>query len=576
MIKTRENVEKAIKNNQTASRGDRLRKKPHMRIDNRDSDPYEEEQESPSDYAETTAGQITQSTVRGSIRLLGMEADGAIRRSQAPKGPSKQSTSETGYQRQGRNKALTNLRRETFGQQESVNHGSSQEYHNSGSTAQNPYNAESNRAPDRVFSRKARENQKQGINTVGRTGRNEVNIPDAPVKMAQNRFRVKKAAQARNAIPDVGKAVGKTTSVPVKSLVSGIRGLAEAIAAGSPVVITIVIICLIGVFVTSAFGIFLSGEDSGTGQTMQTAIREIENDYNTRIDTILASHAYDEVVSNSVHAPWPEILSVYSVKTAADPYSAQEVVSVDDTKKEILATVFWEMNRINDWTETIVTQSPVEGDADGETEEITITILHIDIIHMTAQEMADYYQFTETQRAYLTELLSNEYANLWSAVSYGFYNGNGEIVEVALSQVGNVGGDPYWSWYGFDHRVEWCACFVSWCADQCGYIDSGLVPKFAGCVQGSNWFKAKAQWKTRTYEPSPGDIIFFDWDNPDGFSGPQDGIPDHVGIVEKVENGTIYTVEGNSGNRCREKRYPIGYYEIYGYGIVNVNIKQRN
>lgn len=53
---------------------------------------------------------------------------------------------------------------------------------------------------------------------------------------------------------------------------------------------------------------------------------------------------------------------------------------------------------------------------------------------------------------------------------YGITGGDGQIVTVALSQVGNVGGQPYWSWYGFNSRVEWCACFVSWCANECGYF----------------------------------------------------------------------------------------------------------
>ena len=136
--------------------------------------------------------------------------------------------------------------------------------------------------------------------------------------------------------------------------------------------------------------------------------------------------------------------------------------------------------------------------------------------------------------------------------------GNQAIVEVALTQLGNEGGQPYWSWYGFDGRVEWCACFVSWCADQCGYIESGLIPKFSGCVDGANWFKGNGQWQDRDYEPQAGDIIFFDWEG--------DGETDHVGIVEKCENGVVYTVEGNSGDACRQNSYPVGYYEILGYG----------
>ena len=137
------------------------------------------------------------------------------------------------------------------------------------------------------------------------------------------------------------------------------------------------------------------------------------------------------------------------------------------------------------------------------------------------------------------------------------------IVEVARSQIGNVGGEPYWSWYGFTERVEWCACFVSWCANKCGYIRSGIIPKFSGCINGVDWFKGRGQWIGNSFEPSPGMIIFFDWDDEDG----QDGNADHVGIVEKVENGRVYTIEGNTSDSCRQRSYPVGYYQILGYGV---------
>ena len=137
--------------------------------------------------------------------------------------------------------------------------------------------------------------------------------------------------------------------------------------------------------------------------------------------------------------------------------------------------------------------------------------------------------------------------------------GNQTIVEVALTQLGNEGGQPYWSWYGFDGHVEWCACFVSWCANECGYIDSGVIPKFAGCANGVQWFKDRGQWQDSSFEPSAGQIIFFDWEC--------DGEVDHVGIVEKCENGVVYTVEGNSGDACKQKQYAVGSSVIYGYGI---------
>lgn len=144
--------------------------------------------------------------------------------------------------------------------------------------------------------------------------------------------------------------------------------------------------------------------------------------------------------------------------------------------------------------------------------------------------------------------------------------GNQAIVDVALSQVGNVGGELYWSWYGYDTWVNWCACFVSWCANECGYIDSGVIPKFSGCTSGGMaWFKEHGQWQERDYIPNPGDIIFFDWAN-----CPTPGDADHVGIVERVEDGRVFSIEGNTGdggNVCLQKSYPIGYSEIRGYGV---------
>ncbi len=138
--------------------------------------------------------------------------------------------------------------------------------------------------------------------------------------------------------------------------------------------------------------------------------------------------------------------------------------------------------------------------------------------------------------------------------------GNSQMVSVAMAQVGNVGGQKFWSWYGFQGREEWCACFVSWCAEQCGLITSGAVPKFASCPAGVEWFRSNGKWKDNSHSPAAGTIIFFDWDG--------DGVSDHVGIVEKCENGRVYTVEGNSGDAVRQEIYLIGSKTISGYGIL--------
>lgn len=138
--------------------------------------------------------------------------------------------------------------------------------------------------------------------------------------------------------------------------------------------------------------------------------------------------------------------------------------------------------------------------------------------------------------------------------------GSQSIVQAALSQEGNKGGSSYWSWYGFKSRVSWCACFVSWCADQCGYIEDGTVPKFSSCAEGASWFKEKGRFKDRSYIPSPGDIIFFDWGS---------GVH-HVGIVVDVTNGRVNTIEGNSGDAVRRRSYKIGDSRIHGYGIIQL------
>ena len=140
-----------------------------------------------------------------------------------------------------------------------------------------------------------------------------------------------------------------------------------------------------------------------------------------------------------------------------------------------------------------------------------------------------------------------------------FGEGNQAIVEVAQSQIGNEGGLIYCEWYGYPYRVAWCAIFVSWCADQCGFLNSGVLPRMEGVRPYVDWFQERGQWQDRSYEPMAGDIIFLDWES--------DGLADHVGIVERVEGGVIYTVEGNADDRCIENHYYLGSAPVYGFGL---------
>ena len=130
--------------------------------------------------------------------------------------------------------------------------------------------------------------------------------------------------------------------------------------------------------------------------------------------------------------------------------------------------------------------------------------------------------------------------------------GNQQIVSVAMGQLGNSGGQKFWSWYGFESRVEWCACFASWCAEQSGMVTSGQVLKFSSCAVGASWFQGQGRWKGKGYTPSAGDFIFFDWN--------KDGQVDHVGIVVNVANGRVNTIEGNTSNMVA--------IVIVGYGYI--------
>ena len=134
------------------------------------------------------------------------------------------------------------------------------------------------------------------------------------------------------------------------------------------------------------------------------------------------------------------------------------------------------------------------------------------------------------------------------------------LINVAMGQLGNKGGEKFWSWYGFKNREEWCALFLSWCEDQCGYLKSEKAPKFAIVSDGADWFVLRDQWRLMGDTPEPGDLIFFDWD--------QDGGRDHVGIVTAVVGDKVFTVEGNSSDLCRQKRYSLDDPVIYGYGVI--------
>ena len=417
----------------------------------------------------------------------------------------------------------------------------------------------------------AEQSSKVAIKTAQETAKAAQKSAQAAAKAAEKAVQIARATA--KAAAAAAKAAAKACVAAVKAIIAAVKELVAAIAAGGWVaVVIIIVIMLVALIVGSCFGIFFSSEDTGSPMTMKSVVQEINMDYQSSLDTIRNMTVHDKMETSGARAVWPEVLAIYAVKVNTDPNNPQDVASMDDAKKAMLKEIFWAMNQINSRVETTEETVLIEDvDEEGnivvtETTE-TVTTLYITVTHKTASTMAYEYGFTEEQKQMLNELLQDENASMWAAVLYGIHSADEQIVAVAESQIGNVGGQPYWSWYGFNSRVAWCACFVSWCANECGYIDAGVIPKFAGCVWGVDWFQDRGQWADGTATPVPGMIIFFDWDSPNGESGPQDGLSDHVGIVQKVEDGYVYTIEGNTSDSCAQRRYRIGYYEILGYGI---------
>ena len=369
------------------------------------------------------------------------------------------------------------------------------------------------------------------------------------------------AKATKESTAKVAKAAEKAAVSAVKSICALLGGSAGLVA------VLLVVIVLAAGLLLSPLGIFFSG-DAGGDVTLQQVMSELNTAFSDRITEIENANAHDDLRQDSQRPLWKDILTIYAVKTTTDPENPLDSVSMDEEHAEVLRSIFWDMTVIEFateiYTEEITVLVPTEDstDEDGmveETQTVERTRLVISVSGKTAQQMAEEYSFDEKQLGYVTELLSDEYSDLWANLSVPGV-GSDDIVAVALSQVGNVGGQPYWSWYGFSSRVEWCACFVSWCADQCGYIESGVIPKHSYCPTGVEWFRSRGQWQDRNSIPAPGAIIYFDWGG--------DGIADHVGIVESCDGSTVYTIEGNANNACKQLSYAVGDRRILGYGVL--------
>ena len=380
------------------------------------------------------------------------------------------------------------------------------------------------------------------------------------------------AATAKKAAESTRKAAKKTAEKTRK---------AAAFVARHPVGVLIAIAALL-LFIMVFAGLsscssMFSGAVNGVVGTSYTSedsdLVAVENNYvamenelQAEIDNIESTHpGYDEYryhLDAIEHNPHELASYLTALLQSYTPQSAQaEIQRIFDMQYTLTLT---EEIQIRTYT-----------DEDGDEHEYEYRILHVELTNtpisslapelLNAEQLEMFHVYMETSGnkplVFGGGSPDGSPSEDLSGVHFvnGTRPGNTELVDLAKRQVGNVGGYPYWSWYGFNSRVEWCACFVSWCYNQAGKSE----PRFAGCQsQGVPWFQSRGQWGARDYENiAPGDAIFFDWD--------LDGSADHVGIVIGTDGSRVYTVEGNSGDACKIKSYALTYECIKGYGLMN-------
>ena len=406
----------------------------------------------------------------------------------------------------------------------------------------------------------AKATSKTAIKTTEQTAKSAQKTAKASAKAVQKTAQTAKATAKATA--EATKATVRATIAAVKAIIAGTKALISALIAGGWVAVVIILIVVLLGCAVSLFG-------GGSESTSYTPVSVEVEAYTPLIEKYAKQYGIPEYVE-LIKA----VMMQESGGKGSDPMQAaegsfnkkypHEPNGIKDPEYSIECGV--------QELKAALTSAEVESPIDMERIKLALQGYNFGNGYISwaktnygGYSYANAVEFSAMQAAKLgwEKYGDTQYpAHVLRYYPYGrafTSGGNQAIVEVALTQFGNEGGQPYWSWYGFSGRVEWCACFTSWCADQCGYLESGIIPKFSLCSDGVNWFKGKGQWQDRNYEPQAGDIIFCDWGN--------DGSIDHVGIVEKCENGTVYTVEGNSGDACRQQSYPVGSSSIYGYGV---------
>ena len=266
---------------------------------------------------------------------------------------------------------------------------------------------------------------------------------------------IKGAKKAYQIAKSRAKAMAKSAK---QAMIATIRAIKAIILAAKSLIfflfggfwiaiIIIIVVSLIAMLVGSVFGIFFSSEDVGstitineTQQpvTMNKIIADLNTEFMNKITQIQQENPYNEYDITGSRAEWKDILAVYVAKVSGGDNQV-EMATLDDNKVNTLKEIFWAMNEISFTKEEESREEVIFHLTWTEYKTVTYTKLHITINTKSIDEMADNYNFTQEQRNQLTEMSDEKYASMWSAVIYGNSVGSNDIVEVAKSQIGNVG-----------------------------------------------------------------------------------------------------------------------------------------
>ena len=274
---------------------------------------------------------------------------------------------------------------------------------------------------------------KTAIKTSQQTAKAAQKTAQATVKASQ---KIAQAAKATaKATATTIKVAAKATAAAVRAIIAGTKALVAAIAAGGWVsVVVIILICLVAALCSSFYGIFFSSETSQSGMNITSVIQQINNEFDDKIDEIKSSGSFDGVEVIGSRSNWKDVLSIYAVKTTTDENNPMEIATVDETKKSILSSIFWDMSNISKSvetrTETITKESTDEQRNTVETtKQVEKKYLVITLTGKSAEDMSTYYSFNATQKKYLAELMSDKNNKLWASLIYniGGVSGGGSI-----------------------------------------------------------------------------------------------------------------------------------------------------